>query len=56
MYILTRNGTPISKPHPHRITCWIEAIERQYVLRDRQRCWLVAGVEIKKVPPDSCPP
>jgi len=28
MYCLTRHGEPISKPHPHRVTCYIEALER----------------------------
>jgi hypothetical protein len=28
MYLLTHNGQTISKPHPHRVTCYIEALER----------------------------
>jgi len=28
MYYLTIYGKPISKPPPHRITCYIEALER----------------------------
>ena len=27
MYQLTHNGHPVGKPHPHRITCYIEALE-----------------------------
>jgi len=28
MYALTIYGQTISKPHPHRITCYIEALDR----------------------------
>ena len=33
MYALTIYGQPISKPHPHRVTCYIEALERGMVVR-----------------------
>ncbi len=32
MYHLTRHGHPISKLHPYRITCYIEALERGLVV------------------------
>ena len=38
MYQLTHNGQPVGKAHLHRITCYIEALERG--LRSA-RCWAV---------------
>ena len=49
MYCLTRNGQPISKPHPHRVTCYIEALERGLVVRSGRRYWLADGVAITKL-------
>jgi len=48
MYILTIYGQPISKPHPHRITCYIEAIERGLVVRSGRRYWLM-NVQIERI-------
>ena len=33
MYQLTHNGQPVGKPHPHRGTCYIEALERGVVTK-----------------------
>ena len=46
MYQLTHNGQPIGKPHPHRITCYIEALERGLVKRGAGRYWFW-GLKIK---------
>ena len=50
MYHLTHHGQPISKPHPHRITCYIEALERGLVKRGAGRYWFwgVAIIEIEQ--------
>ena len=39
MYALTIYGQPISKPHPHRVTCYIEALERGLVKRGAGWYW-----------------
>ena len=52
MYALTIYGQPISKPHPHRVTCYIEALEYGLVVRCGWRCWLVDGVAITKLTGD----
>ena len=50
MYQLTHNGQPVGKPHPHRITCYIEALERGLVNRGAGRYWFwgVAIIEIEQ--------
>jgi len=48
MYILTHHGHPISKPHPHRVTCYIEALERGLVAKSGKRYWLM-GVQIERI-------
>ena len=50
MYQLTHNGQPVGKAHPHRITCYIEALERGLVKRGAGR-HLLLGVEIVKLVP-----
>lgn len=50
MYQLTHNGQPVGKPHPHRITCYIEALERGLVARGAGRYWPM-GVKIVKLVP-----
>ena len=52
MYALTIYGQPISKPHPHRVTCYIEALECGLVVRCGWRCRLVDGVAITKLTGD----
>lgn len=47
MYHLTHNGKPISKPHPHRVTCYIEALERGLVVRSGRRYWLMGAAIVK---------
>jgi len=42
----THNNHPISKPHPHRITCYIEALERGMGWRSWRMYWLADGVAI----------
>lgn len=48
MYQLTHNGHPIGKPHPHLITCYIEALERGMVARGAGRYWFL-GVKIEQI-------
>jgi len=48
VYQLTHNGHPIGKPHPHRITCYIEAVERGLIARGQGRYW-AWGVKIEQV-------
>jgi len=48
MYQLTHNGLPVGKPHPHRITCYIEALERGLVARGAGRYWFW-GLKIERV-------
>ena len=51
MYCLTHHGQPISKPHPHRFTCYIEALERGMAFRIGKDIRLFDGVEIIKLIP-----
>ena len=39
---------PVGKPHPHRITCYIEALERGLVKRGAGRYWLW-GLRIERI-------
>lgn len=55
MYLLTNHGHPISKPHPHRITCYIEAIERELVVRSGWRYWLADGIKIERLSDEHIP-
>lgn len=48
MYQLTHNGQPVGKAHPHRITCYIEALERGLVGRGAGRYWL-CWVRIERI-------
>ena len=48
MYQLTHNGLTVGKPHPHRITCYIEALERGLVKRGAGRYWFW-GLKIELV-------
>ena len=48
MYQLTHNGQPVGKPHPHRITCYIEALERGLVKRGAGRYWFW-GLKIERI-------
>jgi len=48
MYALTIYGQTISKPHPHRITCYIEALERGMVAKSGRRYWLM-NVQIEMI-------
>ena len=50
MYQLTHNGQPVGKPHPHRITCYIEAMERGLVMRhSRPRKYWFFGLKIERI-------
>lgn len=48
MYQLTHNGQAVGKPHPHWITCYVEAIERGLVVIIGGHYWLL-DVEIEKI-------
>ena len=48
MYQLTHNGQPVGTPHPHRITCYIEALERGLVKRGAGRYWFW-GLKIERI-------
>lgn len=48
MYQLTHNGQPVGKAHPHRITCYIEALERGLVARGAGRYWFW-GLKIERI-------
>ena len=48
MYHLTIYGQPISKPHPHRVTCYIEALGRGLIWRSGRVYWLVDGIKIER--------
>ena len=48
MYHLTHHGQPISKPHPHRVTCYIEALERGLVAKSGSMYWLM-NVQIERI-------
>lgn len=48
MYQLTHNGQPVGKAHPHRITCYIEALECGLVTRGAGRYWFL-GVKIEQI-------
>ena len=50
MYQLIHNGQPVGKPHPHRSTCYIEALERGLIALGAGRYWPL-GVEIVKLVP-----
>ena len=52
MYQLAHNGQPVGKPHPHRVTCYIEALERGLVVRCGWRHWLTDGAAITKLTGD----
>ena len=43
MYQLTHNGQPVGKAHPHRITCYIEALERGAAVPLSGRCRVACG-------------
>ena len=49
MYHLTIYGQPISKPHPHRVTCYIEALERGLVAKFKREYKLITGVKIERI-------
>lgn len=48
MYQLTHNNHPIGKAHPHRITCYIEALERGLVKRGAGWYWF-CGLKIERI-------